>query len=304
MRPRTFLAASVAALAALLSGASAQAVTNAQVPGLQVALRAHGYYSGPIDGIAGPMTASGVRRFQRHAHIAVDGVAGPITREKLGRLGRPLFGQRTLIALGNVGWDVSVLEFFLRRRGFRPGHVDGQFTERTRRAVLGYQRHRHLLVDGLVGPQTLATFGVRRPVPQPTRTTVRHTGHGVRGLLTYWARYYGISSSLVKALAWQESGFQQHVRSRVGARGVMQVTRQTWAYVEMVLLGRKVDHGVSGNVHVGVAYLRQLLHEFNYNVRLAVGAYNQGPASVRAHGLYRNTRHFVANVMALRHRFS
>jgi hypothetical protein len=249
------------------------------------------------------MTASGVRRFQRHVGIAVDGVAGPITRGKLGRLGRPLFGKRHLIVRGNVGWDVSVLEFFLRRRGFSPGRVDGQFTERTRRAVMRYQRHRHIGVDGLVGPQTLRTFGVHRAVPQPTHSTARRSGKGVRALLGYWARYYGLSPSLVKALAWQESGFQQHVRSSVGARGVMQVRRQTWSYVEMVLVGRKIRHGVDGNIHVGVAYLRQLLHEFHFNVRLAIGAYNQGPAGVRAHGLYPKTRKFVANVLALRRRF-
>jgi len=304
MHPRALLATCVAALAALLIAAPAQAITNPQIPGLQVALKAHGFYRGPIDGIAGPLTASGVRRFQRHAHIAVDGVAGPITRGKLGLLGRPLFGERRLISVGCVGWDVSVLEFFLRRRGFWPGKVNGHFTERTRTAVIRYQRKHHLLVDGLVGSKTLATFGVATALPKPTRSTVRHTGHGVRGQLTYWARYYGIRPSLVKALAWQESGFQQHVRSSVGARGVMQVTRQTWSYVEMVLLGRNVPHGRNGNIRVGVAYLRQLLHEFDWNVRLAVGAYNQGPAAVRAHGLYPKTRRFVANVMALRHRFS
>jgi peptidoglycan hydrolase-like protein with peptidoglycan-binding domain len=303
MRPRA-LVTCFAAAAALGLPASASAITNPQVPGLQVALKAHGYYAGPIDGIAGPVTASGVRRFQRHVGIAVDGVAGPITRGKLGRLGHPLFGQRRLISLGSVGWDVSVLEFFLRRRGFWPGRVDGRFTAQTRLAVMRYQRARHLLVDGLVGRQTLATFGVRRAVSQPTRTTVRRTGQGVRARLAYWARYYGIRPRLVKALAWQESGFQQHVRSSVDAHGVMQVRPQTWSYVEMVLLGRRIPHGMDGNIHVGVAYLRQLLHEFGFNVRLAVGAYNQGPAGVRAHGLYPKTRRFVANVMALRHRFS
>jgi peptidoglycan hydrolase-like protein with peptidoglycan-binding domain len=303
MRPRA-LTACLAVAGALALPVSAQAVTNPQVPGLQVALKAHGFYAGPIDGIAGPMTANGVRRFQRHVGIVVDGVAGPITRGKLGRLGRPLFGGRQLIVSGNIGWDVSVFEFFLKRRGFWPGKVDGRFTERTRRAVMGFQRSRHLLVDGLVGRQTLASFGVRRAVPQPTRSTARRSGKSVRALLTYWARYYGLRPSLVKALAWQESGFQQHVRSRVGARGVMQVTPQTWSYVEMVLLGRNVHHGKDGNIHVGVAYLRQLLHEFHFNVRLAIGAYNQGPAAVRAHGLYPKTRRFVANVLALRHRFS
>jgi len=97
---------------------------------------------------------------------------------------------------------------------------------------------------------------------------------------------------------------QQRGGQRLGARGVMQVTRQTWSYVEMVLLGRSIHHGVDGNIHVGVAYLRQLLHEFHFNVRLAIGAYNQGPAGVRAHGLYPKTRKFVANVLALRRRFS
>jgi peptidoglycan hydrolase-like protein with peptidoglycan-binding domain len=303
MRPRALLAC-VVVVSALALPAAAYAVTNPQIPGLQVALRAHGFYPGPIDGIAGPMTANGVRGFQRHVGIVVDGVAGPITRGKLGRLGRPLFGRRHLIVSGNVGWDVSVLEFFLKRRGYWPGRVDGHFTERTRRAVMRYQRSHHLAADGLVGQQTLTSFGVRRAVPQPTHSTTRRSGKGVRALLTYWAHYYGLSTSLVKALAWQESGFQQHVRSSVGARGVMQVTPQTWSYVEMVLLGRNVRHGVDGNIHVGVAYLRQLLHEFHFNVRLAVGAYNQGPAAVRAHGLFPNTRKFVANVLALRRRFS
>jgi peptidoglycan hydrolase-like protein with peptidoglycan-binding domain len=159
MRPKALLVC-LAAVTALALPAAARAVTNPQIPGLQVALKARGFYAGAIDGIAGPMTASGVRRFQRHVHILVDGVAGPITRGKLGRLGRPLFGKRHLIVRGNMGWDVSVLEFFLKRRGFSPGSVDGHFTERTRRAVMRYQRSRHLAVDGLVGERC------RRP---PTR---------------------------------------------------------------------------------------------------------------------------------------
>src|SRR5437868_6741304 len=36
--------------------APAAAFTNPQIPGLQVALRAHGYDPGPIDGIVGPAT--------------------------------------------------------------------------------------------------------------------------------------------------------------------------------------------------------------------------------------------------------
>ena len=116
-------------------------------------------------------------------------------------------------------------------------------------------------------------------------------------------RWYGLSPRLVKALAWQESGFQPHVRSGAGAWGVMQVTRQTWSYVEMVLLGRRVPRTVSGNIRVGVAFLHQLMHQFNFRERRAVAAYYQGARAVRVHGLYPETRAFVANVMALKRRF-
>jgi peptidoglycan hydrolase-like protein with peptidoglycan-binding domain len=161
MRPRTLVACFAVPLALALAG-PAEAITNPQIPGLQVALHAKGYYSGPIDGIAGPMTARGVRRFQRHAGLVVDGVAGPLTRAKLGRLGRPLFGRRLLLKRGMAGLDVSVLEFFLAQRGFSPGKIDGHYTRSTARAVRRYQHRRHLAVDGLAGPQTLRTFGVGR----------------------------------------------------------------------------------------------------------------------------------------------
>jgi hypothetical protein len=301
MRSRK-LAACFVVLSALLLPAPAHAITNPQIPGLQVALRAKGFYRGPIDGIAGPLTASGVRRFQRSAGLAVDGVAGPLTRGKLGRLGRPLFGRRHLLTRGAVGWDVSVLEFFLRSRGFAPGKVNGHFTRATERAVRRYQRARHLVVDGIVGRQTLRTFGVIA-VSHVDNHRASGTRHSVRASLDFWARHYGVSRSLVKGLAWMESGFQPLVRSSAGAWGVMQVTPGTWSYVEMFLIGRRVPRTTDGNVRVGVAYLRHLLHAFNFRERKAIGAYYQGEWAVRTHGLYPETRAFVADVMALRRRF-
>ena len=301
MRPRR-IAALVAVAAGLALVPSAHAITNPQIPGLQVALRAEGLYAGAIDGIAGAQTAKAVRAFQRRAGLVVDGIAGPQTRKALGRLGRPLFGDRKLLRRGHVGWDVSVLEFFLARRGFDPGKINGRFSGATARALRRYQRKRGLLVDGIAGPQTLATFGVRRV----------HRGHAggrasrrtVRASLRYWAGYYGVSSSLVHALAWQESGFQPNVRSPAGAWGVMQVIPSTWSYVEMVLIGRRVPRTAHGNVRVGVAYLHQLLHEFRFSERRALAAYYQGAWSVRTHGLLPETRGFVANVVALRRRFA
>jgi hypothetical protein len=301
MRRRAALVAVPAAI--LLAAGPAQAVTNPQIPGLQVALREKGFYRGSIDGVAGPMTAHAVRAFQRRAGITVDGIAGPQTRRALGRLGRPLWGKRKVLATGMVGWDVSVLEFFLARRGLRPGAVDGRFNRRTAAAVRRLQRRKNLAVDGVAGPQTLRVLGVRQQSPRGARAAPRSM-LTVQNSLRRWSRYYGVSLRLVRALAWMESGFQPNVRSSAGAWGVMQVTPGTWRYVENFVIAHRVPRTLDGGVRVGVAYFHQLMHEFDFRRRLALAAYYQGPWAVRKDGVYRETRRFVANVLALRSRFS
>jgi hypothetical protein len=242
-----------------------------------------------------------VRAFQRKARITVDGIAGPQTRRALGRLGRPLWGKRKVLARGMIGWDVSVLEFFLARRKLQPGVVDGRFTDRTAAAVRRLQRKRNLAVDGVVGPQTMGALRGRRPAqaaaPPPTMLAVQNS-------LRKWARYYGVSLRLVRALAWMESGFRWNAKSSAGAWGALQVTPGTWRYVENFIIAHRVPRTLDGGVRVGIAYYHQLRHEFRFNVRRALGAYYQGPHAVRRYGLFEETRHFVRNVLALRSRFS
>ena len=66
----------------------------------------------PIDGVSGPLTRGAVLRLQRTSGIRPTGRVGHATRCELGKLGKPLLGQRSLTR-GRVGWDVSVLEFRL-----------------------------------------------------------------------------------------------------------------------------------------------------------------------------------------------
>lgn len=287
-------------LVALVCTAPAHAGPS-QVPGLQVALRAHGLYRGAIDGIAGPMTKRAVRAFQHRNRLAVDGIAGPRTRRELGRLGRPLYGKRT-IRRGTRGWDVSVLQFQIRRRGLRTGVIDGVFGPNTQRAVRRFQRRAGLAADGIVGPATMRALGqgVVRVASRPRMRAASRSS--IRVALGYWAARYRVGTSLVRALAWMESGNQPHVVSPAGAWGVMQVTPATWRFVETVLVRAKVPRTANGNIRVGVAYLRHMLRSFGGNRRLALGAYHQGPAAVRRHGLYGETRIFVRNVLALARR--
>jgi hypothetical protein len=272
---------------------------NPQVAGLQVALRAYSLYAGPIDGISGPATRRGIKRFQRRAGLQVDGRAGRSTRSAFGRLGRPLFGKRTMHR-GLSGWDVSVLQFLLARRG-ELVPVSGHFDARTARALRHFQRARRLAADGVAGPRTLAALRNRaphavKPVLVPTTTSASQ----VPALLNSWAAHYGVDRRLVRAVAWMESGYQTDLTSSVGAWGVMQILPGTWSYVETSLIGRRVPRTASGNIRIGVAYLRQLLREFGGSKRQALAAWYQGPTSVRQRGAIRETKIFVANVLALR----
>jgi soluble lytic murein transglycosylase-like protein len=178
--------------------------------------------------------------------------------------------------------------------------VDGYFDPATRRALRRYQRSRRLAVDGVAGPHTLTALARGRAELAIGKAQAAPTG--VRGLLEYWARVYGVNPGLVRALAWMESGFQPGLVSPSGARGVMQVLPTTKQYVENVLLRKRVPSTVSGGIRVGVIYLREVLREFHGNTSLALAGWYQGPASVRQHGLRHGTRVFVANVLALRSR--
>ena len=294
MSPRRFIVV-VSALAVLLSAPDAGAATNPQVAGLQVALRAQGLYPGPIDGIAGPATAAAIRAFQMRASLQVDGIAGIKTRTALGPLGTPLLGRR-ILRQGRVGWDVSVLQFLLLRAGVHSGAVDGRFGPTTRKALVRFQRRVGLAPDGIAGPATLEVLDV-------SGLSIQRGGpRTVAGSMAYWARHYGVDPRLVRALAWQESGHQNHVVSAAGARGVMQVTPATWDFVETIVVGKRIPHTADGNVRVGTAFLANLLKRFGGDERLALGAYYRGPAAVRKYGLGPETTRYVANVLALRQR--
>jgi peptidoglycan hydrolase-like protein with peptidoglycan-binding domain len=142
---------------------SAVGMGRSNVAALQVALGSRGFYSGTVDGVFGPMTERGVRRFQRHRGLLVDGIAGPRTKRALGRLGRPVLGRRVL-RNGRVGFDVTQLQFLLAWHGFPSGSFDGGFGPRTTAAVRGFQRSERIGVDGVAGPATFAAL--RGPLPR------------------------------------------------------------------------------------------------------------------------------------------
>ena len=117
------------------------------------------------------------------------------------------------------------------------------------------------------------------------------------------ATRHGVDPSLVKAVAWQESGWQQDIKSETGALGVMQVMPATARYVNGVLGAGDLDvRAASGNVELGVIYLRHLLSAMGSEKRALAGYYS-GPGAVKRK-LDKHQKRYVNSVLALRSRFS
>lgn len=122
----------------------------------------------------------------------------------------------------------------------------------------------------------------------------------------HWAQQYGVPADLVKAIAYQESGWQAHVVSNVGAKGVMQIMPATEEWISRSLLRSPTvldAHVPEQGIQMGVRYVRYLLDYFDGNTELAIAAYYQGQGSVMKKGLYTDTKQYVANVQLIRKRF-
>jgi N-acetylmuramoyl-L-alanine amidase len=123
-------------------------------------------------------------------------------------------------------------------------------------------------------------------------------------LIDQVARDHGWSPAFVKALAWQESGWNQGAVSSAGAVGIMQVMPETGRFVSRELVGRDLDlEDPRDNVVAGIAFLQHLWELTDGDVERTLAGYYQGLRSVRVNGMYDDTERYVANVLALRDRF-
>ena len=125
---------------------------------------------------------------------------------------------------------------------------------------------------------------------------------GMRDIIVAKARANGVDPALALAVSYQESGWNMHAVSVANAVGAMQVIPATSVWISGVV-GRRLDPtSPSDNATTGVVLLKILTRAAS-SERQAVAAYYQGLRSVRENGMFADTRHYVANVMALKARF-
>ena len=262
-----------------------------------ISVPVNAYFDGP--------TSHGVRLMQQRLHLRRDGVVGPHT---LGALVR-----REPVPLAH---GVAIAA--------RPKSHHHRHEQRHRKVIVhvvrageslsSVARHYHTTVAKLarlnhLDPSHVLLIGTHLRVPRVRHaTTTQHVAYrtqsvaSVRYLLDHWARHYGVSVHLVRALAWMESGYNNALVSSVGARGIMQLLPSTFHFAEHVLIGHPLRHNADGNVRAGVAYLAHLLHDFHGDKRLALAGWYQGERAVRKHGLYKVSKTFVKDVLALEQR--
>lgn len=246
-----------------------------------------GEYNGALDGYLGPEVQAAVKRFQKRVKLTPDGVVGPRTRAALViATGVPVRPSRSAGRAVDVSYVV------------RPGDNLTAIARSHRVTLSALVRANHLDPNHVL----LVGAHLRIPGTASAPAVLAATPTLVRDRLDAWAKGEGLSTHLVRALAWMESGFQPDVVSKAGARGVLQTLPTTRKYVEQVLIGHRVPQTLDGDIEVGVAYLRHLLQVFDGNEDLALAAWYQGERAVKQDGVYPVTKPFVDGVMALSRR--
>jgi soluble lytic murein transglycosylase-like protein len=186
------------------------------------------------------------------------------------------------------------------RHRVRAGETLGAIAARYGTSVSGLAA-----LNGIRNPNAIVagtSLVIPGALPAPAGAAPAAASGDVRGLLHASAARHGLDPALARAVAWQESRWNQRALSSAGAIGVMQLMPGTARWFGPAVLGRRIDpHRVEDNIDAGVAYLAWLIRQSG-STRTAVAAYYQGLSSLRQRGPYDDTRDYVASVMSFRGR--
>jgi len=191
------------------------------VRNLQQKLQRTGFYQAPISQVFDFSTEDAVRRFQKSAGLPVDGVANTTTLQKLEswrgtsvdtQANKPVVvntqteakkptqnteakkptqttvatkrSNPNLLARGDEGEEVRVLQERLRVAGYYNGNSNGIFGSITEEGVKRFQQAYKLDADGVVGPETerkLPLTGIGNGEDTPKRSNDGQLKIGDRG---------------------------------------------------------------------------------------------------------------------------
>lgn len=100
------------------------------------------------------------------------------------------------------------------------------------------------------------------------------------GAIQKYCDKYDVDMHLVLSLIKAESNFNEDAVSHANASGLMQLTKETFAFFEE---STKVDGDIKNpddNIHAGIWYLSYLLGRYDGNIKNTLAAYNAGLSNV------------------------
>lgn len=106
---------------------------------------------------------------------------------------------------------------------------------------------------------------------------------------------YNVSYDLLKAIAYNESGFQSDATSQAGAQGIMQLMPQTAA-----AMGVEDAYDPYQNIMGGAKLISTLSDMYDGNQTLIIAAYNAGSGNVAKYGgvpPFKETQNYVSKVL-------
>jgi soluble lytic murein transglycosylase-like protein len=143
----------------------------------------------------------------------------------------------------------------------------------------------------------------RMRVPLPEKKSIseplfKHSpnGEAYEPMIVTASQRYSVDPNLVRAVIKAESNFNHRAVSPKGALGLMQLMPETAQKMTVTN-----PFNPEENIQGGVRYLSELLHLFNWNLPLALAAYNAGPQRVIGRNeipLFEETRNYIQRVMA------
>lgn len=130
-------------------------------------------------------------------------------------------------------------------------------------------------------------------------TRPHYSKREIRRAISFYAKQYRLDPALLRAVIKTESDFRQHVVSRKGAVGLMQLTPDTAATLRVADINDPIQ-----NIRGGAKQLRHLLNLYEGNLPLALAAYNAGVHRVKGQKVprIRETRAYVRKVLKHYHR--
>lgn len=140
----------------------------------------------------------------------------------------------------------------------------------------------------------IATIG--RPTASVSCTgSIDNQAKDYAPIIQQYAKLYGVNKQLIKAIITVESCFDRYAVSSVGVNGLMQLMPQT-----AELIGVHNVFKAKDNIRGGTSYFRQMLELFEFDIELALAAYNAGPNAVKKYnGIppYKETQSYVKKVI-------